>query len=306
MKLGNVALYEEAIQKNYILQDELAFAKQTEAVVKAVLSDSSIRFVTLSGPTCSGKTTTAARIIKDLQRAGKRVAVVSFDDFFRNTDTYNRNDVTSDAEKVDFDSIDALDLPFIHEIIEGIKTGKTVYMPTFDFKRGLRSQYHILDSKAYDLFLFEGIQAVYPEITSLFDDRERLSVFSNVFEDVEIAGSYFTSRDVRLIRRIVRDHRTRGASPAFTMYLWASVIANEEKNILPYAASANFLIDSFLPYELHVLRDPFLNVMQELPENSPFAAEKDRLYAQMMPVMPMSARYVPADSICREFIGELQ
>lgn len=155
----------------------------------------------------------------------------------------------------------------------------------------------------YDYFLLEGIQAVYPEVLACLGDAEHFSIFSSVRRSLSLDDVTFSAREIRLIRRLVRDARTRNATAEFTFYLWDGVVKNEEKNILPHENGADCSIDSLLPYELRVLRDPLLRVLQTLPASSPYYEEGQRLCEKMRGVTPYPSALVPASSICREFIG---
>lgn len=283
--------------------DEAAFTAQTDAVAAAVLARPSLRFITLSGPTCSGKTTTAERILDRLHEAGKRVLTVSIDDFYKDVSLHSETGEPILSEKLDFESVESIDLETFAAVAEKLRTGESAYLPAFDFQARRRTRYTRVDPTDYDYYLFEGIQAVYPEVLACLGDAERLSVFSSVRRSVTLDGVTFAPREIRLIRRLVRDARTRNATADFTFYLWDGVVKNEEKNILPFADSADYSIDSLLPYELHVLRDPLLRVLRALPSDSPYFEAGRKLCEKVEHILPLPASLVPASSICREFIG---
>ena len=271
----------------------------------AAAHDNGVSCIALAGPSCSGKTTTANRLIQLLSLRGLRVRTISIDDFFRDTDIRAREatDHGKDDDKIDFESVDAIDLDCLGECVRGITEGRPVYLPRFSFPTGRRSAYHRMETREADLFLFEGIQAVYPDVIALFRKDSLLRLFINVADDITVNGISFTRREVRLYRRLVRDYHFRNASPEFTFFLWKNVVRNEELNILPFAEDADISINSLLPYELSVIKEPLLFVLSHLSGGSCYEEERRRITAKLKPIPAISTSVIPADSICREFLG---
>ncbi len=258
------------------------------------------RFITLAGPTCSGKTTTASIVVRGITDTGSNVRVISIDDFYRSG---LRKD-TGDAEQLDFDSVKALDTEYFAEFMHGLEKGDRVMMPRYDFKTGTRSGYEPLTAGKNDVFIFEGIQAVYPEVLECFEE-EYTSIFISVRDDAIINDSMFRSHEIRLIRRLVRDYLFRNATPEFTLQLWKNVRKNENENIFPNADNPDFIIDSFLPYEDFALSPYGSKLLGMVPPDSDeygYAMSlKERLDNILNPHFDNDI--IPQDSMFREFIG---
>lgn len=286
---------EEKIRE-YIEQCERGFRARIDDCVRSLISDSSLKFITLSGPTCSGKTTAASMIVQRLEAAGYKVGAVSIDDFFFDRAVLDRRGV------LDYDSIDTIDLELLADVIVGIEQNEPVMIPMFDFQKGKRNGYRRYKTDAHSITIFEGIQAVYPEVVKLFDKNDTKSIYISVAQDVSFDGKCADARTVRLLRRLVRDHIRRSAAPEFTLTLWKSVCENEDRSILPYKDSCDLKIDSLLGYELSVLREPVTKLLSQIEEgdrNYKTACELIKLFES---VTPIDASFVPQDSLFCEFI----
>ena len=189
------------------------------------------------------------------------------------------------------------------QCLGAIFRGEKVNLPIFDFMSAKRSGYNLVDPAEYDIIVFEGIQAIYPEITALFRGHRWLSIYIDVQGPVSIAGHTFSGREIRYIRRIVRDRRFRNATPSFTMFLWESVAENEEKNMVPYEHTANIHINSFIPYELGLMKGPITQTLKEVAPNDRYYGEAQRILNKFEGVELISTEYLPKDSMYREFLG---
>lgn len=285
----------------FIQTCESDFRARLDEAVNAVLAEPVPSIVTLSGPTCSGKTTTAKRLIEQIRVSGYRAVVFSIDDFFLDRNDRNRVDV----EAPDYDSAAALDLDYLSVFLTRLRERKSVLVPKYDFTATCRVGYHEYLPDPLDIYVIEGIQAVYPEITALFGDAPCRSIFISVTDDVTVNGVTFSRHDVRLLRRIVRDYKFRGATPEFSFHLWDGVRRNEETNIFPNAGNCGIYLNSFLPYELFVIRDYVLPLLAEIPETSGYRAAADELTRKLsaLPVSHFDDRVIPQNSVFREFIG---
>ncbi len=281
---------------------DAAFAERLDEAVSAIAENEDLRIVTVSGPTCSGKTTASAKLEEALRLHGHRVHVISLDDFF-----LEREVLLARAEKQgrtpDFDSPDALDFEALSLTVEQIFSGGTVTLPRFDFAMGKQCGYRRIDTVPSDVYLFEGIQAVYPSVTSLFLGHPCASVYISVGVDAACPGAVFAKEDIRFLRRLVRDARFRAASPEFTFRLWETVRENELRNILPYADNAEHSICSYLPYELHMIRPYAEELLSEIGKDSPYFGEASRLLGMLSYVPIISDAYLTEDSLFREFLG---
>ncbi|MGN1345807.1 MAG: uridine kinase [Eubacteriales bacterium] len=282
---------------------ESDFRARLDAAVDTILAIRDVRILALSGPTCSGKTTTAGRLIEKINDSGRHAVVISIDDFFHDRSDRNRVDLKAP----DYDSAEAIDLAYLSVFLTRLREGKSVLIPRYDFTLTRRVGYDEYLPTASDIYVVEGIQAVYPEITAWFGDYR--SVFISVTDDVSVNGVPFDRHEIRLLRRIVRDFKFRGATPEFSLHLWQGVRENEEKNIFPNAGACDVYLDSFLPYELFVIRSYALPLLAGVPVTSEYRAEADRLAKKLSDVQTgaddalFDDRMIPNNSVFREFIG---
>ena len=300
MKKINISFSSEKDKENFVLQCENDLEKRLMSVSDKVIG-SGARIILLTGPTCSGKTPMADKLIHDFKEIGKDVNIISIDDFFM-----ERNDSRTVEldRKIDYDSIDALDFPLLAECIEDIKLGKDFKTPVYDFVSQKRSSYKEYENKGNSVFIFEGIQAVYKEVTSLFEGESYIGVFANVDEDAEINGVYFNRDDIRLSRRIVRDRKFRGATADFSLYLWETVRENEDKNIYPNKHICKLQLDSFLGYELFVLKNYIIEVLKDVDLSSKYYPKAKELKDKFVLLDDISFDYVPSNSLYTEFLGK--
>ncbi len=293
------------IQKQaFVNECELEFARTMESLTDAILANDDERVITLSGPTCSGKTVTAFNISRAVTRKGRSMVQISIDDYYR-----DRDDLIAEGERLgrapDYDSASSIDLCELEKTVDGIYRGETVLVPRYDFKTGRRTEMIPLESSKYDVVLFEGIQAVYPEFTSMFGHYPYVSIATNVRSGICTSGQAFDARQVRLMRRLVRDVCARNTPPEVTFKLWeTTVVPNEDKNILPYEDSAQIKIDSLMPYEIHVIRDPLLKTLEGFDTESEYYPAAQSLISRVTPIEPIDRKYIPTDSLYREFIGD--
>lgn len=288
--------------REIILQGEKRFAEELERIADKLIAVPGLKFLTLSGPTCSGKTTTAAKLLSDITRSGARVRVISIDDFFR-----PRRELLREAEKegktLDMDSVSAIDLNALKKCVSDITANGTVHCPVFDFNIGESSGTYTFPAADYDIFLFEGIQAIYPEVSGLLNSHPLRSIFISVNEDVTVGDNIFTGRDIRFMRRLVRDYRFRSSPPEATFEHWDGVVANETSSIIPNSHKADIKINSYLGYDLCVLKTPVTELLLKIDKENPHYKDALKLIEKLAPIPEISPEPIPENSIYREFLG---
>ncbi|MBQ8738234.1 MAG: hypothetical protein IJZ04_01925 [Clostridia bacterium] len=303
MKYINISFENEQQKRDFVMACELDFEKRLCDVSNRV-KNTGVESLLLSGPTCSGKTTTANKIISDFEQVGRQVSVISLDNFFK-----PRADQRAivDNDEIDYDSVNALDLDILTACVNQARQGRTVKMPIYDFITQTANKYETLKIDENGVIIFEGIQAVYPEITSLFKERDYIGVFINVDEDVMINGVFFSRDDIRLSRRLVRDYKFRGANAEFTLFLWDNVRKNEDQSIYPNKnAVCKVQLNSFLDYELFLLRGYIIDILNEVEENSKYYKKAMELRDKFLKLDTISYDYVPKNSLYTEFLGKKQ
>lgn len=283
--------------KQFVDLCEESFEKKLSETVETVISTDKTKIITLSGPSCSGKTTTARKLIEEIEKSGCNARMISIDDFYR--------DNIRDEENADFESASALDLVSFNRFVSDLFSGKIAEKPIFDLGKGGVIGFEKYVPNEDDIYIFEGIQAVYPEITSKLSDFPYKSLFVSVANDVSLNGVVFEKHEIRLARRLVRDIRFRSTDFERTMKLWTSVRSNEEKNIFPGAENVEFRIDSFLPYELLYIGKLLIPETEKIPH----VTEKyEALKVLKEKLLKTTNKYItedmiPQKSMFREFIG---
>lgn len=280
---------------------EAAFSAQLSAVEGRLLADPDLPAMTLCGPSCSGKTTLCLRLTKSLSQAGRTAKLISVDDFFKDREELNRK-AAHFGGKIDYDSADALDLDSLRRCIGELSQKGETDLPVYSLHSGKREGYRRLVREEGDLLIFEGIQTLYPEFIDMMRDFRHLSVFTHVGIGYNADGVAFSPREIRLIRRIVRDYHHRNSPPAFTLYLWKSVTENEDQNIFPNAVKADLTVNSALPFELSAIRNDLLSILAQIDPESEYYGQGRALAAKFDRIDPLEKDLIPENSIFHEFV----
>ena len=269
-------------------------------LVHSIVCDNPPKAITLSGPTCSGKTTAARMLTSEIEQASKKAMILSIDDFFRDRSTLQNEDGS-----LDYDSAAAIDLDYLAECTAAMLQGRKVLLPQYDFHTGTRAGLYEYLPDPEDIIIFEGIQAVYPEVTGLLREYPYKSIFIDVSDDIMVNGIVFSRIEVRLIRRLVRDMRFRSTSPEDTFFLWESVRSNEEKNIFPYAPSCMYHINSLQPYELFMIGQFALPLLESVGVDSRYYETAQRLAGKFQKIKgnDIDPGVLSTGSIYHEFLG---
>jgi len=291
----------EEEKREYVEACDADFEARLDQAMHNVCARDNLKYITLSGPTCSGKTTASRKLISEFKERGRDVRIISLDDFFR-----DQTDLEAEAKRenkrLDFDSERALDLNALRAFIDALHDGIPAFLPRFDFVAGKRTEIREFMPQDSDVILFEGIQAIYPAFTELIKGIPCLSLMINVEDSLTVGNVTLPPRTVRLMRRLVRDYRFRGAKPEFSFFLWEGVTANEDKNILPFTHLADLHINSLLGYEACMLK-PYLDpLMQSIPADSPYKKQAEELLMALDGIDTVSADYLPENALYREFI----
>lgn len=288
--------------RSFVYECEEKYKSQIKNVAEGILSSRDTRMILLAGPTCSGKTTTSKIIIETFEKHGKTVRAISIDDFYKSRDELIA--AAGENGEPDFESASAIDVDYFSECVEKMLDGREVMLPVFDFVTGKRSEYVKYVPSENDMVIFEGIQALYPEIAGKIPTDRRKSIFISVDDDLWAYGKGFDREFIRFLRRLVRDYQFRASSPQRTLSLYRSVIQNEHDNLNPLSENVDFKINSILLYELNVIKKYVLELVQydpEKPDEIKLFEYLRKLFADI-PQIPSSL--VPEDSVFREFIGK--
>lgn len=294
----NVLYTNRSAAKRFVDSCENSFKKDILRVCNSVISDSDLKIITLCGPTCSGKTTTSAILTSDLVKKGKRVKVISIDDFYFESNEMTLRNISN------FESVDAIDLDCFVDVISKLINCAPTRFPIFDFVTKNRDYSEEYIPQDNDVYIIEGIQAMYPEISAILSEYKTKSIFISVAKDINICGVEFNKNEIRLIRRVVRDYFFRNSSADRTLELWKNVRVNEEQNIYPYANKADFIIDSLLPYEVFVISKYFLDITEGFPSSAYGYKTIESIRERLACLLGSSitSDLIPQDSVFREFI----
>ncbi|MCR5458175.1 MAG: hypothetical protein K6F14_08915 [Clostridiales bacterium] len=294
-----MVIYNEKIEKGkeeaLVCAHEKRFVESIKSVVKDIHSNGTIKFVTLTGPSCSGKTTTASLLATFFNELGCDATVISVDDF------YGAN--ANDRAHVNFETLEAVDMDLFTECITKIKNKEDSVMPVFDFVTQKRVELKPLPYKENRIIIIEGIQTLYPEIRALLPREITKRIFIDV-EDTEAYGHVFDRQHIRFCRRLVRDYQFRNSPTIRTLSLWKNVIDNENKNIYPNKDMTDYEISSLMPYGFNVMKRYLLERIQYDSSNPEEAIVFEKIRNDFKDVPEMSSKFVPSNSVYREFIGE--
>ena len=208
----------------------------------------------------------------------------------------------------DFECLEALDVPFLNQQLEQLLAGEKVEIPKYDFASGTRKFVgQFLQLTDNDVLIMEGIHGLNPALTPQVPDEEKFKLYVSVLTPISVdAETKMSSRDYRLMRRMVRDNQFRGMSAEDTILRWPSVGAGEEKHILPYKKFADATFNSALFYEIPMLKCYAEPLLQVIHSSSLAFGEAQRLLNLIRSVIsmtPLDVRHIPPTSIMREFIG---
>ncbi len=292
----------ETEKRELVLRADADFRCRMENVADLLLQTPDLRFVGLTGPTCSGKTTAADILTHFMQEHGRRVHVISLDDFYHDkVFLQSRADADPDIE-IDYDSEDTLDHLLLQERTDSLLSGARTQLPCFDFKTGERVPGEIVEPRADDIFLFEGIQLLYPKVDAILSGHSYSSIYICPRASIEVGGVCFAPNEIRLMRRIVRDHAHRASAAEFTLYLWQSVRENEERSIFPNAHRCNHFIDSTMPYDVGMLKPFLVDLLASIEKASRFFSQAQGILKKLADVDAVSVDYLSENSLYKEFI----
>ena len=287
--------------KTNIEKAENTFQKSLDSLCKKILKNDKLSVLTLCGPTCSGKTILSDRLAEMIKQKGRNVVTVSVDDFFLDVEDCDRND--TDVKDLDYDSPDRIDFDSFAKFKEDFFKGKEVSIPVYNLGLGKKVGERLIEPTGNDFLIVEGIQTFYPKFRRIMLDVDYKSVFISVIKGFETKDKIrFDPREIRFIRRMVRDYYFRSSPPYFTYMLWKNVVKNEEANILPYACVADYSFDSGIGYEIPLLADELTEVLSRLPEDCEYREEADMLLEKIAGIRRIPVELMPESSVCSEFI----
>lgn len=283
-----------------VLISEAFHARNLGKIAEDISSRPKVKVVAIAGPSGSGKTTLSERLKIQLQVFGKKPVTLAMDNYF-----VDRQHTPRDEEgNFDFEVLEALELELLEDHLRRLMAGEVVRIPQFDFIEGRKSPGKNLQLKPGDILIMEGIHGLNDRITDAIPKEERFGIFVSPLTGVYLDNHNRTSTtDNRLLRRLVRDARTRGHSAEETLTIWPKVIKGAMKYVFPYQRRADVMFNTSLPYELSALRAYVHPILHTVPEESPVYGDAQRLMTMMKFIPMIPSENIPNNSIIREFIG---
>lgn len=286
------------------IAESLHERKYTKIADKIFAKRDRVKIVLIAGPSSSGKTTTSKRISLQMKTLGMNPVILEMDNYFVNREKTPRDE----KGDYDFESIYAMDLHFLNKQLKELLEGKEVEIPKFDFVNGERLfTGNKISLKEKDILVMEGIHALNPILTSEIPDDRKFKIYASALTSLSIdENNNISTSDNRLMRRIVRDCKTRGITPEQTILRWPSVRAGEEKNIFPFQENADIMFNSSLIFEIPVLKYYVEPLLIRITPASPAYPESKRLLkflSYIVQLTPSEIEKIPPTSVLREFIG---
>ncbi len=287
--------------KDLITIQEACQEKKIAELATQIASVPDRRVVLIAGPSSSGKTTFSHRLATQLEVEGLKPHPIEADNYFK-----NREDTPRDEQgNYDFECLEALDIEKLNDDMLALLAGETVQMPTFNFMLGRREyKGNTLTLGPNDVLIIEGIHCLNDQLTYRLKTDNKFKIYISALTQINIdEHNRIPTTDGRLLRRIVRDARTRGTDVHQTIAMWYSVRRGEENNIFPYQESADAVFNSTLIYEFAVLKIYAEPLLFSVKPDEPEYEEAHRLLKFLDYFLPIPADDIPKNSLIREFIG---
>lgn len=288
------------VRETVLVQEALQEKKIAE-IAATIAARPELKFILIAGPSSSGKTTFSHRLSVQLRACGLVPHPIAVDNYFVERE---ENPVDENGD-FDFECLEAVDVELFNRQLGDLLAGKEVVLPRFNFVTG-HKEYgpDVKKLEKNDVLVIEGIHCLNPKLTQSLPDENKFKIYISALTQLNIdEHNRIPTTDGRLLRRIVRDARTRGASVARTINMWPSVRKGEEKNIFPYQEEADVMFNSALIYELAVLKPYVEALLFGVDRKAPEYVEAKRLLKFLDYFVGIGSENVPTNSLLREFIG---
>ena len=292
---------EEGKSNGLIQLSEALQEKKIAQIADEIAKRKNVKMVLIAGPSSSGKTTTCKRLSVQLAVNGIYPIGISLDDYFVNREQTPR-DETGDY---DYEHLHALNIPLLNEQMNALFRGEEVELPRYNFQMGRSEKSgRRLRLQGNEVLVLEGIHALNPELTASIPNDQIFRVYASALTTILLdTHNYIPTTDNRLLRRIVRDYKYRGVSACDTIRRWPSVRRGENRWIFPYQENADAMFNSAMLFELAVLKNQALPLLEQVPENCEEYAEAYRLMKFLRYIHTIKEDQIPPTSLLREFLG---
>ena len=284
-----------------ILVQEALQERRIGEIARDIARREGVKFVMIAGPSSSGKTTFSHRLSIQLRTYGLKPHTIGLDNYYR-----NHEDTPLDEDgKPDYECLEALDVEQFNKDMSDLLAGKAVQLPTFNFKTGKREYTgKVTELGVDDILVVEGIHGLNEKMSHSLPSESKFKIYISALTCLNIDDhNRIPTTDGRLLRRMVRDARTRGASAKKTIDMWPSVRRGEEKYIFPYQEEADAMFNSAMIYELAVIKQFAEPLLFNIRRGEPEYHEAKRLLKFLEYFVGVSSEELPKNSLCREFVG---
>lgn len=284
-----------------ILVQEALQERRIGEIARDISRREGVKFVMIAGPSSSGKTTFSHRLSIQLRTYGLRPHPIGLDNYYLNHD---KTPLDADG-KPDYECLEALDVEQFNQDMTALLAGEGVQLPTFNFKTGKREYSgKVTKLGENDILVIEGIHGLNEKMSYSLPAESKYKIYISALTTLNVdEHNRIPTTDNRLLRRIVRDARTRGASAARTISMWPSVRRGEERYIFPFQEEADAMFNSALLYELAVLKQYAEPLLFDIKKGEPEYHEAKRLLKFLEYFLGISSEELPKNSLCREFVG---
>lgn len=284
-----------------ILVQEAEQERKIGEIAKEIVKRGNVKFIMIAGPSSSGKTSFSHRLSIQLRTLGKTPHPIAVDDYFVDRELTPRDE----NGDYNFECLEAIDIKQFNGDMVKLLAGERVELPVFNFKTGkreYRGNYKQLG--ADDILVIEGIHGLNDRLSYALPLESKFKIYISALTTLNVDGhNRIPTTDGRLLRRMVRDARTRGASAQRTIQMWPSVRRGEEENIFPFQEEADAMFNSAQIYELAVLKTFAEPLLFQIPREAPEYYEAKRLLKFLDYFLCVPSESLPNNSICREFVG---
>ncbi len=284
-----------------IMTQEALQERKVAEIAQRIAADKSKKFIMIAGPSSSGKTTFSHRLSIQLMAAGLKPHPIAVDNYFVERELTPKDE----NGEYNFECLEAIDIELFNTQMCALLAGETVEIPRFNFKTG-KKEYNgdFLTLGEEDILVIEGIHCLNDRLSHSLPRESKFKIYISALTQLNIdEHNRVPTTDGRLIRRMVRDARTRGASAAKTISMWPSVRRGEEENIFPYQEEADVMFNSALIYELSVLKQYAEPILFGIDRNAKEYQEAKRLLKFLDYFVGVDSSYIPENSLLKEFIG---
>ena len=284
-----------------ILVQEAQQERKIGEIAKSIVDRGGVKFVMIAGPSSSGKTSFSHRLSIQLKTLGKTPHPIALDDYFVNRE-FTPRDENGDYN---FECLEAIDVKQFNDDMCRLLAGERVELPSFNFKTGKREyKGNFKQLGPDDILVIEGIHGLNEKTSYALPEESKYKIYISALTNINIdEHNRIPTTDGRLLRRMIRDARTRGAGARQTIDMWGSVRRGEEQNIFPFQEDADAMFNSVLIYELAVLKQFAEPLLFQIDKGEPEYYEAKRLLKFLEYFLGVTSESLPNNSLCREFVG---